>query len=487
MRIPDAGRPDGGRADDWDSGGGQIWLAVGDPAARALEHGGRDAPEANAGTAILRVADVHSALAALAETVVDGCLVSAGLLDTRPRAALRSLRERLRAAPLWVVPGEGTRAARAAAEDVGVAMWDLGTAEPDRAEPVHEPDVTAVEEDDAPLPRADAAPPPADAVDPGKFAEGCLERIGRMGSLVRFILRTLTEASNAGRISLMLRDAERETLRLRAGRGINEALLGKVSCSVGVGIAGRVAALGRPVSGHGSTGGPREYRASGFVVLPLGPARRCEGVVSITGLPQNSLPSPNVLKTWARLCRRGGLALGSTRQLQRARSLSTRDGLTGLPNRRAFERALRREIERARRTSTGLVVALLDVDHFKAFNDRYGHQAGDRVLGEVGRRLQSAFRETDLVARWGGEEFAALLPGLTGRESGEARTALERARRTVGGRPFQVGPGVAPLRVTISGGLAAFPTAGDDGETLVRAADAALYRAKERGRDRIEG
>jgi len=439
------------------------WLVIGSGTAEALkEHWARRAGASGEGQApILQVRTVHDALNALMRGPVAACVVSAGVIEARPGAALRVLREQLGAAPLVMLDGEEAVAAPAV-EPAGVSA---GAA--------------------SPLPRADADKPETHAVDAGRFAEGCLQRISRLCPLVTYIVRTLSEASNASRISLMLTESGQRTLRLRAGRGIHESLLGTVRCAVGTGIAGRVASIGRPASGHGSTGGPRGYQGSAYVVLPLGNARHCEGVVSLTGLPEDALPSTEALRAWAGLGRRAGLALRGARRLQRARSLSTRDALTGLPNRRAFEGALKRELERARRAGSGLALGIVDVDHFKSFNDRYGHLVGDRVLTEVARRLETAFRETDLVARWGGEEFAVLLPSPSPDDAAEAQAVLERARIGVGGRPFQLGDGLAPARVTISGGLAAFPGVDAGPDALIRTADEALYRAKDAGRDRI--
>jgi len=150
------------------------------------------------------------------------------------------------------------------------------------------------------------------------------------------------------------------------------------------------------------------------------------------------------------------------------------DALTGVANRRSFEEALQRELARAvrRNESCGLIV--VDVDHFKRVNDTYGHQTGDQVLVGVARALGGAARATDLVSRYGGEEFAVILPASTGADT--VRVA-ERLRAAVGGK-------WGPVPVTVSAGAAVFPADGADASSLVAAADAALYRAKRQGRNR---
>lgn len=500
------------RQEPADAPPGLVWLAVGREAARALEAHGAAFAGADAPT-IACAEDVHEALATLGRRRVLGCVVSAAALDARPRAALERLRGSARGATLLVLEaGAPDPAVRRAAGALAIHVWNPGAASgdgerglrptprgaaPEPAAPAAPPRPrrrVPAPRTGAPLPRADADPPPAEVVDPGRFAQGCLERIGRLGALVPYVLRTLAEVSSAGRVSLLLREAAGGALRLEDGRGVRDSLLGQVRCAPGAGVAGRVAALGRPLAGRGSRGGPRGYDGSAYVVLPLGRGRACEGVVCLTGLPGDELPGPRRLRAWARLGRQAGTALRSARDLRRARALSTSDALTRLPNRRAFERALQRELERARRDGRCLVVGLLDVDHFKAFNDRYGHTVGDRVLREVARRLKTAFRETDLVTRWGGEEFAVLLPGLEAPPSGtaalptqaQAQRLLERARGTVRGRPFALGPGLDGARVTVSGGYAVFPEHGNRGDVLVAKADGALYEAKEAGRDRIQ-
>ncbi|KAA0253381.1 diguanylate cyclase [Acidobacteria bacterium ACD] len=161
------------------------------------------------------------------------------------------------------------------------------------------------------------------------------------------------------------------------------------------------------------------------------------------------------------------------------------DPLTGLANRRRFEEALDGEWRRERRAGEPLALVLFDVDHFKAFNDQLGHPEGDRCLRQVAEALATGVRRGgDLVCRWGGEEFAVLLPGTALAEAADvARTLLSRVEEL--GIPHTSPPSPAPF-VSLSAGVAAMvPTEGLLAESLVTAADAALYEAKRRGRRRV--
>jgi diguanylate cyclase (GGDEF)-like protein len=160
--------------------------------------------------------------------------------------------------------------------------------------------------------------------------------------------------------------------------------------------------------------------------------------------------------------------------------LARRDPLTGLANRRAFEEALRREVARARRAGAALAVAALDVDHFKRVNDAHGHPAGDAVLAAVAARAAAALRAGDLLARVGGEEFAALLPGAG---LPAAVEVAERIRAALAAAPVEAS-GQA-LRVTVSLGCAALAPEDADEAALLARADARLYDAKRSGRDRV--
>lgn len=152
------------------------------------------------------------------------------------------------------------------------------------------------------------------------------------------------------------------------------------------------------------------------------------------------------------------------------------DPLTGIANRRAGEEALARESARAARHRLPLAVALFDVDRFKALNDRHGHGAGDRALREIARLLQGAMRSSDHLVRWGGEEFLAILPG---EPFADALIVAERARRIVESSDL-----TARLGITISAGVAEL-MAGEAPAEALRRADAALYRAKAAGRNRV--
>ena len=176
---------------------------------------------------------------------------------------------------------------------------------------------------------------------------------------------------------------------------------------------------------------------------------------------------------------RYALKLGET--MEALRRLATRDQLTGLLNRREYDRVLAEEEDRAERFGNPLALVVLDLDRFKAINDLHGHSAGDAVLREVGRRLAGVIRTVDRAARIGGEEFALVLV-QTNRES-----AMAVARRAIGAvskDPIAIGEGHS-LTVTASAGVAELPADAREAGQLFAAADKALYAAKQAGRNRV--
>jgi diguanylate cyclase (GGDEF)-like protein len=174
------------------------------------------------------------------------------------------------------------------------------------------------------------------------------------------------------------------------------------------------------------------------------------------------------------------LALANLRLREALRNQSIVDPLTGLFNRRYLERILDRECRRASRSGRPISVLMLDVDHFKRFNDTWGHDGGDMVLRELASLMRHLFRGEDVACRYGGEEFVVLLTD-TALEAAQARAeefreavhhlSVEYRRQTMGA-------------ITISIGIAAFPDQGLTPDTLIEAADRALYQAKAAGRDR---
>ena len=164
--------------------------------------------------------------------------------------------------------------------------------------------------------------------------------------------------------------------------------------------------------------------------------------------------------------------------VERVKQLAYLDGLTGIFNRRFFELRILEEIERARRYGTGISVIMADIDQFKRLNDEFGHLLGDEVLRQVSSIFHQHLRKTDVVCRYGGEEFALL---LTQANEEQASAVAEKLRRTIEKWQF---PGV-PRAITISAGVAAFPLHGRNRDELVRVADSGLYLAKQAGRNRV--
>jgi len=176
---------------------------------------------------------------------------------------------------------------------------------------------------------------------------------------------------------------------------------------------------------------------------------------------------------------RYALKLGET--LEALRQLATRDQLTGLLNRREFDRIMAEEAERCRRFGQPLALVMVDIDHFKAVNDTHGHQAGDAVLREIAKTLTGQLRTVDRVARIGGEEFALVLM-QTGRSA--ATEVAQRVVEAVAASPVVIESG-ASLRLTISAGVAVLPDDVSWLELLIGAADRSLFAAKRGGRNRV--
>jgi diguanylate cyclase (GGDEF)-like protein/PAS domain S-box-containing protein len=176
-----------------------------------------------------------------------------------------------------------------------------------------------------------------------------------------------------------------------------------------------------------------------------------------------------------------GLSIANIRLREALRTQSVRDALTGLYNRRYLEEVLAREVRRAARADQSLGILMIDLDHFKSFNDTYGHDAGDAVLRETGTLLTNGIRAEDFVFRFGGEEFVVVLPtaDLDSSSARAERLRLQMKELTLLHQGRSMG------MLTISVGVAAFPAHGSSPKELMAVADAALYNAKHNGRDQI--
>jgi diguanylate cyclase (GGDEF)-like protein len=175
------------------------------------------------------------------------------------------------------------------------------------------------------------------------------------------------------------------------------------------------------------------------------------------------------------------LALGNARLRESLRRQSVLDPLTGLFNRRHFDAALKRELARARRKHVPVSLVLVDIDHFKRVNDEYGHAVGDAVLRTIAQQLRLGIREGDIACRYGGEEMVLLLPECATADASRRAEAIRVALAAITPNP----EGEGPERVTASFGVATYPVHAQDGEALFWAADKALYRAKQYGRNRV--
>lgn len=166
-------------------------------------------------------------------------------------------------------------------------------------------------------------------------------------------------------------------------------------------------------------------------------------------------------------------------RMQSYKTEARTDGLTGLPNRRAFDTILSRRVGERQRRKAPVSLLIIDIDHFKELNDQYGHQAGDAVLRGLSGILSSAMRDSDVVARIGGEEFGAILSHAS---LDDARAVSERLRASVAKNEFMVHGGKLHLTVSI-GAAEVLPS--ESAELIYKRADSALYRAKETGRNRV--
>ncbi len=305
-------------------------------------------------------------------------------------------------------------------------------------------------------------------------------RVLDLDELLTVVCQLLLEWFRIDHVAVLL--AENESLRIRAheGRLTPNVAMGS-TLTPGAGLAARALSMGRCViENHvnnvdGYIAGFAETQSE--MCVPLIIFGEKLGVLALDSAHNNAFDNDDIqpLESVADLC---AAAIQNAHNFDRMKQLAYVDGLTGIHNRRYFEMRIVEELERAARFQGRMSVIMVDIDHFKKMNDEFGHLLGDEMLRAVSNILKQQLRKMDMVCRYGGDEFAIVVPETTGES---AVRVAEKLRRQVETHYF---PGV-PRPVTISCGVADYPTHGVTRDEVVAAADSALYLAKQAGRNRV--
>jgi two-component system, cell cycle response regulator len=308
-----------------------------------------------------------------------------------------------------------------------------------------------------------------------RFDESFTSVMGVVGRVVDFTIGAMAfvEDEDLDVFLLLQRPTAPAVIEDAKGR-LLEAIAGQ---RVGIPFAKVQARLFAP---EGTKPGAEETALGGFSTFPISTGGRLAGLLAVGGKGTARL-SGDVELLLAQAANQAYIVLENSRLFERIRNLSIRDSLTNLYNHKHTMDLVAGEVGRVGRYEGGVSLAMVDIDKFKQINDAHGHQAGDVVLRDVARILRDTLRNVDSLGRYGGEEFAAILPHT---DLKEALQTGERIRQAVASHPFRIGP--RELRVTVSVGIATYPSeAVDSPGALVREADKALYRAKQAGRDRV--
>ncbi|HOX44925.1 MAG TPA: sensor domain-containing diguanylate cyclase [Myxococcota bacterium] len=335
-------------------------------------------------------------------------------------------------------------------------------------------------------PATDAPPAVRRGLD--QVAQACLalgeslRKSRALESTLAAVTDTAVALTRSFQATLRLLDDSGKRLLTSARSGPSVHRRGNTPFRLGEGFIGWVAVHQKPAMINRVGRDPRFVHRPGqlwtptaLLAAPLLTPRGCIGVLSVAR--RGGAPFTNRDLALLRLVVQVSEPYLEIARLQR---INESDPLTLLHNRRHLQERLPEEIGRAARRRRPLAAALLDLDRFKRVNDGHGHEVGDEVLVEFAERLRASSRATDVLARWGGEEFVVLLPRTT---LAQASMVAERMRRAVADQPFQTSAG--KLWVTLSAGVVAWRR-GEGDASLLRRADQAMYAAKEAGRNRVE-
>ena len=295
----------------------------------------------------------------------------------------------------------------------------------------------------------------------------------------------------AARVSLFLKGKVKGELTVLSADGLPPEVRDQAILRLGEGVAGELAQAKRVVSveeaGRDGPATGRPYEQPSYMIVPLVHEPDVVGVLCITDRFDKGPFSAMDIQYMEAFAEMAGQIVHNALQFRAADELAFIDEGTDTFNRRYFNRLLPQEVIRAQRYKHDLTLAMIDIDHFKRYNDSNGHQAGDEALATVARILKESFRQADIVVRYGGEEFAVIMPE-TSRKEGNGVGFVDRARRVVeeAGLTFY-GPRGNRRVLTISCGVATLPIQADTWQDLFQKADEALYRAKARGRNLVVG
>ena len=304
----------------------------------------------------------------------------------------------------------------------------------------------------------------------------------RAEDLLDSIFHVATELVRGERASLMLRDDASDDFVIAHALGLAEEVKRQVRVRPGEGVAGHVVASKRSLLVRGGEapvqvrGG--QYRSDSFMSVPIMIDDDARGVLNVTDRYDGRPFEETDLATLEIIAGHIGACLVQQEQGEALQRLAETDSLTWLFNRRHFDKRLEGETNRALRAEHLLALLMIDVDHFKLINDRFGHRIGDQVLKAVASAVKQAVRLYDVPTRYGGDEFAVILPDAdTEVASRVARRVLEKASSVA--LPGELRDAGIPLSLSI--GIATFPRPAADANALVEAADSAMYRAKQAG------
>jgi diguanylate cyclase (GGDEF)-like protein len=308
-----------------------------------------------------------------------------------------------------------------------------------------------------------------------------------LGDVLKQILAVINDTFGYTNCAILLIDKKKNSLYIKAAHGYTNYVTKSIDLSIRKkqGITSHVAATGKILYAPDVfkvpfyVMGKRSVRSE--AAIPLKIRDEVIGVLDVESDRLNAF-SEKDLRMFSVFATQAAIAIENARLFDETKILSLTDGLTKIANRRHFDLTVESEVRKARGYSRSISLAMIDLDNFKHFNDRFGHQAGDRMLINIARVLTESIRDTDFVARYGGEEFVIVFPE-TGNEA--AIRVSERIRRKVEDCVVYV-KGLGKKCTTVSIGVATYPYNAQDVAELVYNADKALYRAKQLGKNRVE-